>query len=56
MRMKITEVRTHPVSIRLEEASWTAHEALDSASNILVEVRTEHGIGATARVVCATPA
>lgn len=42
--MKITEVRAHPVSIKLAEPCWTAHEALSHASVILVEVRTDDGV------------
>jgi D-galactarolactone cycloisomerase len=42
--MKITAVKTHPLSIRLDEASWTAHEAHDSVSNVLVEVSTDDGL------------
>jgi len=42
--MQITEVLTHPISIKLPEPRWTAHEALDHAATILVEVRTDEGL------------
>jgi D-galactarolactone cycloisomerase len=42
--MKITDILTHPISIKLPEPRWTAHESLDHASTILVEVRTEEGL------------
>jgi len=42
--MKITDVRAHPVSIKLAEPCWTAHEALSHVSVILVEVRTDEGV------------
>lgn len=41
---KITEIKTHPVSIALNQTLWTAHEELKDSSVILVEVRTEDGI------------
>ncbi len=41
---KITEVKTHPVSVPLKHTLWTAHEELKDSSLILVEVRTEDGI------------
>ena len=41
---KITEVKTHPVSVPLKHTLWTAHEELKDSSVILVEVRTEDGI------------
>ena len=41
---KIAEVKTHPVSVPLKQALWTAHEALKDSSAIVVEVRTEDGI------------
>ena len=41
---RITEVRTHPVSVPLKHPLWTAHEELKDSSLILVEVRTEDGI------------
>lgn len=41
---KITEVKTHPVSMPLKHTLWTAHEELKDSSVILVEVRTDDGI------------
>jgi L-alanine-DL-glutamate epimerase-like enolase superfamily enzyme len=42
--MKITEVRAHALAIPLEEALFTAHEALRDSSMVLVEVRTDEGL------------
>jgi len=42
--MRITEIRAHPISIKLAEPLWTAHEALRDSSLILVEVRTDAGV------------
>jgi D-galactarolactone cycloisomerase len=42
--MKITEIRTHPLSIALDEASWTAQEGSQHSTAILIEVRTDEGI------------
>jgi L-alanine-DL-glutamate epimerase-like enolase superfamily enzyme len=42
--MKITEVIAHPLSVMYEQGSWTAHEFMDRAQLILVEVRTDQGI------------
>jgi D-galactarolactone cycloisomerase len=42
--MKITAVRAHPLSAPLEEALWTAQEALKDSSLILVEVETDEGL------------
>lgn len=42
--MKITEVIAHPLSAKLPQKSWTAHESSDSAQLILFEVRTDEGI------------
>lgn len=41
---KITEIKTHPLSIPLKHTLWTAHEELKDSSVILVEVRTDDGI------------
>jgi D-galactarolactone cycloisomerase len=41
---KIAEVKTHPISVRLEKTLWTAQEELKDSSLILVEVRTDDGI------------
>src|SRR5258708_5571452 len=42
--MKITEVIAHPLSVAFEQGTWTAHEYMDRAQFILVEVRTDAGI------------
>jgi len=42
--MKITDVIAHPLSVAYERASWTAHECMDRAQLILVEVRTDQGL------------
>ena len=42
--MKITSVRAHALSAPLEEALWTAQEALKDSSLILVEVETDAGV------------
>jgi L-alanine-DL-glutamate epimerase-like enolase superfamily enzyme len=42
--MKITEVLAHPLSVRFEQGSWTAHEYMDRAQLVLVEVRTDQGV------------
>jgi D-galactarolactone cycloisomerase len=56
---RIAEVKTHPISIPLAQALWTAHEELKDSSLILVEVRTEDGIagyglihGSPQKVIC----
>ncbi len=56
---RIKQVKTHAVSVALERPLWTAHEALDSASVILVEVRTDDGLagcgqihGAPMKAIC----
>lgn len=36
--MKITAVRAHALSIKLEQSLWTAHEALKDSALVLVEV------------------
>jgi D-galactarolactone cycloisomerase len=41
---KIAEIRTFPISVRLEKTLWTAQEELKDSSLILVEVRTDDGI------------
>src|SRR5262245_65595941 len=41
---KIAEIRTYPISVRLEKTLWTAHEELRDSNLILVEVRTDDGI------------
>lgn len=42
--MKITAIKTHPISMKLDEPIWTAHEVTTHASNVLVEVRTDEGV------------
>jgi len=42
--MKITEVKTHPMKVALNEPSWTAHEIGRDATLILFEVRTDEGL------------
>jgi len=41
---KIAEIKTFPISVRLDKTLWTAHEELKDSSLILVEVRTDDGI------------
>ena len=56
---RIQEVKTHAVSVPLARPLWTAHEPLDSASVILVEVKTDDGLagcgqihGAPMKAIC----
>jgi D-galactarolactone cycloisomerase len=42
--LKITEVKTYPISIARPQPSWTAHEISTAATLILVEVRTDAGV------------
>jgi D-galactarolactone cycloisomerase len=42
--MKITEIIAHPLSIALPKPRWTAHEKMDRAQMVLVEVRTDAGL------------
>jgi L-alanine-DL-glutamate epimerase-like enolase superfamily enzyme len=42
--MKITAVRAHALSAKLEQSLWTAQEALKDSSMILVEVETDEGL------------
>ena len=42
--MKITEIIAHPLSVALEQGRWTAHEFMERAQIVLVEVRTDQGI------------
>src|ERR1700722_65538 len=57
--MKITEIIAHPLSVALTQARWTAHELMDRAQLVLVEVRTDQGIvgfgeisGGSQNVIC----
>ncbi len=42
--MKITEVKTHPLKVALQQPSWTAHEIGRDATLTLFEVRTDDGL------------
>ncbi len=42
--MKITEILAHPLSVTYDQGSWTAHEFMDRAQLVLVEVRTDQGL------------
>ena len=42
--MKITEIIAHPLSVALPKPRWTAHERMDKAQMVLVEVRTDAGL------------
>ena len=42
--MEITDVVLHPLSVEIDEPSWTAHEYKDTAEVVLFEVRTDEGI------------
>lgn len=42
--MKITEIKTHAVSVPLEHNLWTAHEALSTSNVVVTEVRTDEGL------------
>jgi len=42
--MKITEIIAHPLSVALAQPRWTAHEKMDRAQMVLVEVRTDEGL------------
>jgi D-galactarolactone cycloisomerase len=57
--MKITEIIAHPLSVALAQGRWTAHEYMDRAQLVLVEVRTDQGIvgfgeisGGSQTVIC----
>jgi D-galactarolactone cycloisomerase len=57
--MKITEILTHPLSMKFKQPSWTAHEYSDKAELILFEVRTDEGVtgygevqGGPQKVIC----
>ncbi len=42
--MKITDVLAYPLAVDYDQVSWTAHEHMDRAQLILIEVRTDQGI------------
>src|SRR5690606_33278223 len=43
-RMKITHVRTHPISTGLDKVYWTSRGAWGSYNMVLVEVETDDGL------------
>jgi len=47
---KISEIKTHAVSVPLKHTLWTAHEELKDSSVILVEVRTDDGIAGVGQI------
>ncbi len=58
--MQITEIIAHPLSVAFAQGSWTAHEYMDRAQLVLVEVRTDTGVtgfgeisGGPQNVICA---
>jgi L-alanine-DL-glutamate epimerase-like enolase superfamily enzyme len=42
--MKITDVLAYPLAADYELATWTAHERMERAQLVLVEVRTDQGL------------
>jgi L-alanine-DL-glutamate epimerase-like enolase superfamily enzyme len=42
--MQITEIRAHPLAVDYDQPVWTAHERMDRAQLVLVEVRTDQGV------------
>jgi len=42
--MKITEIKTHPMKVVLQQPSWTAHEIGQDSTLTLFEVQTDQGI------------
>src|ERR1700691_5432634 len=42
--MKITDVLAYPLAVDYERATWTAHERMERAQLVLIEVRTDQGI------------
>src|SRR5258708_4676121 len=42
--MKITDVLAYPLATDYDQTSWTAHERMERAQLILIEVRTDDGI------------
>lgn len=56
---RIQQVKSHAISVPLAHPLWTAHELLDSASVVLVEVKTDDGLagcgqihGAPMKAIC----
>ena len=39
--MKITDVLAYPLAVDYERATWTAHERMERAQLVLIEVRTD---------------
>lgn len=48
--MKITDIKTYPISVPLAEPVWTAHEALSHVRNVLVEVRTDQAVSGIGQI------
>jgi L-alanine-DL-glutamate epimerase-like enolase superfamily enzyme len=42
--MKITDILAHPLAFDYAQPSWTAHERMERAQLILIEVRTDEGV------------
>jgi L-alanine-DL-glutamate epimerase-like enolase superfamily enzyme len=42
--MKITDVLAYPLAVAYDQATWTAHEQMDRAQLVLIEVRTDDGL------------
>src|ERR1700722_8621467 len=42
--MKITQIVAHSLSVKYAQPRWTAHEVMDGAQMVLVEVRTDEGL------------
>jgi len=58
--MKITEIKTHPLKVALQQPSWTAHEIGRDATLTVFEVRTDEGLvgygevqGGPQKTICA---
>ena len=41
---RIASVKSHPISLPLKDAVWTAHGELKASSVIVVEVRTDDSL------------
>ena len=42
--MKITALRAHPVSVKLPATFWVGNSSFDTASIVVVEVKTDDGL------------
>ena len=42
--MKITDVLAYPLAVAYGQATWTAHERMEGAQLVLIEVRTDDGL------------